>query len=194
MFIVVGLLAVAPSLRAEPNGKPAAEPERMAEDSAENDEKPRPLEDNDSTSVDLDRALFFFVPGPAWGFYYLEYQHALNARHSVNASIEYINVFYSGRQLIRLWGLYRFKLIGRDVSPLDGLTLVPAFNIAQPFDGQTTLATMLLYLSYQYVFDFGLALQAFVGAGYGMATVPVEEYEIFTDFSPSYGLSIGWAF
>jgi hypothetical protein len=163
-------------------------------DSSTADPKDRPPEGEDSEIMALDQAIFFFLPGPAWGFYYFEYQQAFAPRHSFNVSAEYINLFYSGVHLMRFWGLYRFKLIGRDVSPLDGLTLVPALSMTLPLDGRTTLFNMLLYLSYQYVFEFGLALQVFVGAGYGVATTPVEDYEVFTDFSPSYGLSVGWAF
>ena len=96
--------------------------------------------------------------------------------------------------MLRLWAIYRYKLLNNGEGPLDGLFLTPALQVARPFDGETVVLNSLLYLSYQHVCNNGVSLQYFAGAGYGVSDRPSETYKMYTGFSPSIGVSLGYTF
>lgn len=147
-----------------------------------------------NVGLDKDQAVYFFAPGPVMGFYYFEYQKALATRHSVNVAIEYANFKYEGDALMRFWGIYRYKLRMNYRGPLDGVFLTPALQVARSLDGEATILNSLLYLSYQRVSTSGWSVQVFAGAGYGEANRETEKYQMYTGFSPSLGVSLGYTF
>jgi len=141
-----------------------------------------------------DEAVYFFAPGPVMGFYYFEYQKALSERHSVNIALEYANFKYKGDDLLRLWGIYRYKLGENGKGPLEGLFLTPAIQFARSIDGRSSIINSLIYLSWQNVHNNGFSIQYFAGAGYGIPMVKSERYTMYTGFSPSLGVSMGYTF
>ena len=141
-----------------------------------------------------DEAIYFFAPGPVMGFYYFEYQKALAPRHSVNLAAEYADFRYEGNPMIRLWGIYRYKINQNDKGPLHGVFLTPAIQLAQPLDGADTIVNTLFYLSYQHVYATGFSVQYFAGLGYGFSLHAAEQYKMYTGLSPSSGISLGFTF
>jgi hypothetical protein len=145
-------------------------------------------------TMENDEALYFFVPGPFMGFYYFEYQKALAPKHSVNIAAEFADFKYQGNGMIRLWGIYRYKLIENQSGPLEGVFLTPALQVAQPLDRSVTILNTLFYLSYQQVYANGFSVQYFAGVGYGMPSNKTERYKMYTGLSPSSGVSLGYTF
>ncbi len=148
----------------------------------------------DEDTMERDEAVYFFIPGPLLGFYYFEYQKALSTTHSVNAAIEYANFKYEGKDLVRLWGIYRYKLNANEKEPLEGFFLTPAIQLARSLDGQATIINSLFYLSWQYALHSGVSVQSFAGVGYGISSTESEHYKMYTGFSPSIGVSLGYTF